>query len=270
MLQEITTEEFNMIRTHIKDCYGINLGDEKKSLVYARLRTVLQKKGIESFRQYYDYLVSDKTGEAAVTFIDKITTNHTYFMREADHFEYFKDNVLPFVESESRNKDMRLWCAGCSSGEESYTLQMYLTEYFESKGPWDTTMLATDISTTVLKMAYNGIYTNEQIKALPAEWKRKYFKKLSDEAVQVTDALKKKIIFRRINLMDDKFPLKKKVHVIFCRNVMIYFDANTRDTLVNKFYDLLEPGGYLFIGHSETLNYSKTKFKYIMPAVYRK
>lgn len=268
--QEITDKEFRLIQTHIKDFYGISLGDEKKSLVFARLRGILQKKNFTNFEEYYNYLINDKTGEAAVTFIDKMTTNHTYFMRESDHFEYFKNTILPYLENKSSSKDIRLWCAGCSSGEEPYTLQMYMLEYFANKPGWDTTLLATDISTTVLKMAYNGVYTHEQIKSLPDAWKQKFFKKLSDDAVVVQNDVKSKIIFRRLNLMSQTFPLKKKLDVIFCRNVMIYFDNPTRDTLVQKYYDNLEPGGYLFIGHSETLNYSSTKFKYIMPAVYRK
>lgn len=270
-MQEITNKEFELIKKHIKDNYGISLGDEKKSLVYARLRGILQKKGLANFEEYYKYLINDKTGEAAVTFIDKMTTNHTYFMREADHFEYFSTSVLPYIEKEyGRLKDARIWCAGCSSGEEPYTLQMYLQDFFESKPGWDTTLLATDISTTVLKMAYNGVYTTDQVKDLPKLWIKKYFNKLSEDAVQASERLRSKIIFRRLNLMEGAFPLKKKVHVIFCRNVMIYFDNPTRDALVRKYYDCLEPGGFLFIGHSETLNHAASDFKYIMPAVYRK
>lgn len=270
-MAEISNKEFELIRKHIKENYGISLGDEKKSLVYARLKGILDKKGLKNFEEYYKYLINDKTGEAAVTFIDKMTTNHTYFMRETDHFDYFSKTVLPYIENQyGRVKDARVWCAGCSSGEESYTLQIYLQEHFENKPGWDYSMLATDISTTVLKMAYNGIYTNDQIKDLPKLWVKKYFDKLSEDAVRASDRLRDQIVFRKLNLMEPAFPLKKKVHVIFCRNVMIYFDTPTRDALIDKFYGALEPGGYLFIGHSETLNQAKSNFKYVMPAVYKK
>ncbi len=266
---EITDKEFNNIRDYIKKNFGINLSNEKKSLVYSRLRSVLQANNLENFTDYYEYLTKDKTGEAAVVFIDKITTNHTFFMREVDHFYYFRDTVLPFIEREFPQKDLRLWCAGCSSGEESYTLQMLVQDHFGTKG-WNMQMLATDISTNVLDKATAGIYSNEQIAPLPDNWKKNYFAKYDEENKIVVDKIKKEIIFRKFNLMEEKFPFKKKFQVIFCRNVMIYFDNKTRDALVQRYYDCLEPNGYLFIGHSESLNHSDTAFKYIMPAVYRK
>ncbi|MDR1689309.1 MAG: protein-glutamate O-methyltransferase CheR [Clostridiales bacterium] len=270
-MKDITEKEFNMIRTYIKSTFGINLGDEKRSLVYSRLRTVLQDKNIDSFSDYYDYLIADKSGEAVTTFIDKITTNHTFFMREVDHFYYFRDTVLPFIKTEfEREKDLRLWCAGCSSGEESYTLQMFIQDFFKNDKSWNTEILATDISTTVLDKAVYGVYTNESIAALPRTWQSEYFIRQDAETSVVTDAVKKLITYRKFNLMDEKFHFRKKFQVIFCRNVMIYFDAKTRDELVQKFYDLTEPGGYLFIGHSESLNHTNTKYKYLMPATYRR
>jgi len=270
-MKDITEKEFDMIRAYIKSLFGINLGDEKRSLVYSRLRGILQDKNIESFSDYYDYLTHDKTGEAVTTFIDKITTNHTFFMREVDHFYYFRDTVLPYIKTEhGRDKDLRLWCAGCSSGEESYTLQMLVQDFFKLDPGWNTEILATDISTTVLDKAVNGVYPTDSIKSLPQNWQKEYFKPADAEHSIVSDNIKKLITYRKFNLMDDKFPFKKKFQVIFCRNVMIYFDAKTRDDLVAKFYDLTEPGGYLFIGHSESLNHTNTKYKYLMPAAYRK
>lgn len=269
-MQEMTEKEFSIISKYIKENYGINLASDKKSLVYSRLKNIIDKKGFESFSEYYDYLVNDKTGEASIIFIDKMTTNHTFFMREVDHFEYLKTIVLPFVETIAFDKDIRIWCAGCSSGEESYTLEMILTDYFKTKGKWDTELLATDISTAVLRKAINGIYTKEQIKPLSENWKKSYFKSINDTHVQVVDSIKKKITYRKFNLMEDNFPFKRKFQVIFCRNVMIYFNDETRTKLVKKFYDASEKGAYLFIGHSETLNNIKTDYEYIMPAVYRK
>lgn len=270
-MNEITTEEFNLIRGHIKKNYGIDLNDEKKSLVYSRLRSVLKDAGFKTFKEYYEYLIADKTGKASIVFIDKITTNHTFFMREVDHFYYFRDTVLPYLEKEVKNHDLRIWCAGCSSGEEAYTLQMLMTDYFGNKPQkWDTELLATDISTSVLSKAIKGVYSNEQIKPLPDNWKKMHFKKYDEDNVTIVDSIKKKITYRKFNLMSESFPFKKKFQVIFCRNVMIYFDNKTRKELVNKFYEASDKGAYLFIGHSESLNNIDTKYKYVMPALYRK
>ena len=270
-MKDITEKEFDKIRAHVKELFGINLGDEKRSLVYSRLRGVLQEQGLTDFSEYYKYLKNDKTGKATTVFIDKITTNHTFFMRESDHFDIFRDKALPFIKEEyGKQKDLRLWCAACSSGEESYTLQMIVQDFFKNDPGWNIEMLATDISTTVLDKAVHGVYSNESVSTLPKDWQQKYFKPHETGTSIVVDSVKNKITYRKFNLMEDKFPFKKKFQIIFCRNVMIYFDAETRDTLVSKFYDLTEPGGYLFIGHSESLNHTGTKFKYISPATYRK
>jgi len=270
-MKEITDKEFNTIRTYIKDTFGISLSDEKKSLIYSRLRTVLQDLSIDNFTDYYHYLVKDKTGQAAIKFIDKVTTNHTFFMRETDHFNYLRDKVLPYIEETYKNNDLRLWCAGSSSGEEAYTLKFIVEDHFsKSKSKWNTEILATDISTQVLDKAVHGVYSNESVGTLPEVWRKRYFDRYDDEHSIVKQEVKNGITYRKFNLMEEKFPFKKPFQVIFCRNVMIYFDNPTRDTLVKKFYDLTEPGGYLFIGHSESLNHTGTKYKYVMPALYRK
>ncbi len=271
-MNDITDKEFSLIRDFIKANFGISLSDEKKSLIYSRLRTVLQAKNFDNFMQYYEFLIKDKSGDAVVEFIDKVTTNHTYFMRETDHFDYFRDNVLPELYEKYKNqKDLRLWCAGCSSGEEPYTLQMIIQDFFKDKQPkWDTQILATDISTNVLDKAVSGIYSNQSIESLPKNWQTEYFEKYDAENSRAKDSLRKEIIFRKLNLMLPSFPFKKQFQVIFCRNVMIYFDDETRNQLVSKYYNNTEPGGYLFIGHSESLNRSGAQYKYIMPAVYQK
>lgn len=271
-MKDITDKEFVQIRDYIKKNFGISLGDEKKSLIYSRLRSTLIDLGLDDFTQYYQYLVNEKSGEAVVKFIDKVTTNHTFFMREVDHFDFFRDQVLPEIHNTYKpQKDLRLWCAGCSSGEESYTLQMLVQDYFKKHDSgWNTQMLATDISTTVLDKAVAGVYPADSVNSLPKPWTTTYFKKLDASNYIVTDEVKKEIIYRKFNLMTDRFPFKKKFQVIFCRNVMIYFDNKTRDELVEKFYDATEPGGYLFIGHSESLNNTNTRYKYVKPAVYIK
>ena len=271
-MKDITDKEFDLIRTYIKKQFGISLGNEKKSLVYSRLRTVLNDLKIDNFTDYYQYLQKDTSGQAVVRFIDKIATNHTFFMREVDHFDYFRDVVLPYIEENYKKEaDLRLWCAASSSGEEPYTLQMIIQDFFKGKSPsWNTEILATDISTSILDKAVHGVYSNESISVLPNKWQKNYFQKFDDENSQVTDSVKKDVTYRKFNLMEEKFPFKKKFQVIFCRNVMIYFDNVTRDQLVKKFYEFTEPGGYLFIGHSESLNHTSTEYKYKTPAVYRK
>lgn len=267
----ITEKEFRQLSEYIQTNYGICLKSEKKTLVMGRLHNVLVENNCSNFSEYFNYLQSDKTGKALVTFINKITTNHTYFMREEDHFHYFQDKVLPYLESSVKENDLRIWSAGCSSGEEPYTLAMILSDYFgKEKSFWDTKVLATDISDNILLKAKKGIYSSEQIASLPANWRLNYFNKADNGNNAIVDKLKSEVIFRKFNLMEEVFPFKKKFHVIFCRNVMIYFNDKTKNELINKMYECTEPGGYLFIGHSESLNRDMTKYKYILPAVYRK
>ncbi|HWT75048.1 MAG TPA: protein-glutamate O-methyltransferase CheR [Mobilitalea sp.] len=267
----ITKNEFGQLTAFIKANYGIHLKAEKEALVIGRLQNVLVQKGFKSFSEYYDYILEDKSGIAVSTLLDKITTNHTFFMREADHFQYFKEVVLPYFADMITDKDFRLWCAGCSSGEEPYTLAMIIDEFFgKDKLKWDAKILATDISSRVLEEAKNGIYNNKELDTLPSKWKLSYLNKIDSETSVFHDKIKNEVIFRKFNLMEPVFPFKKKFHVIFCRNVMIYFDEKTKNSLVKKFADSLLPGGYLFIGHSESLNREESGLKYIMPAVYRK
>jgi chemotaxis protein methyltransferase CheR len=271
-LKKITDDEFERIRSFIKQKLGINLSKEKKSLIDSRLGSTIKEKGFDDFTQYFDFLMQDKTGNAIIQFIDKITTNHTYFMRETDHFDYFRETVLPYIyENHSQYSDLRLWCAGCSSGEESYTLQMIIQDFFKNKpNKWNTEILATDISTNVLNKAISGVYQTESLKDLPKHWINEYFEDFDEEHRRVREKIKKLITYRKYNLMEEKFPFKKPFQTIFCRNVMIYFDSATRDQLVRKFFDATELGGFLFIGHSESLNNKTTGYKYIKPAVYRK
>ena len=270
-MKDLTVAEFNKIRDYIKTNYGISLSDEKKTLVYSRLRTTLADLGMDSFSDYFDYLVKDKSGEVIKQFVNKITTNHTFFMRETDHFDYLRDKVLPYLdETYKSTHDLRLWCAACSSGEEPVTLQIIVQEFFKNHNPkWNTEILATDISSQILDKAVAGRYATESLVNLPKTWITEYFTKVDAEFSQIKDSVRKNIIYRKLNLMDS-FNFKKRFQVIFCRNVMIYFDNATRDQVVNKFYDIIEPGGYLFIGHSESITNSGSKFEYVKPAIYRK
>ncbi len=266
----ITEDEFWKLVSFIKGNYGINL-TEKKALVTGRLQNILAEKNMQSFSEYFNYIMADKSGSAVTNLINKITTNHTFFLRERDHFDFFRTQVLPYLKSTSPSRDMRVWSAGCSSGEEPYTLEMIIADFLGmERKAWDTRILATDISEKVLDIAVQGIYANEQLTAIPDDWKRRYFTRVNDDASQLVEDIRNNVIFRRFNLMNQVFPFKKKFQVIFCRNVMIYFDAETRRELVDRFYEHTEPGGYLFIGLSESLRREETNYKYIRPSVYRK
>lgn len=270
-MQKISEREFKQLAEYIQSNYGIHLKNEKQTMLVGRLSNVLAEKKFTSFAEYINYIAEDKTGEAAATLIEKISTNHTFFMREADHFNFFKEEVLPQLAKNQKDKDLRIWSAGCSTGEEPYTLAMIIDEFFGvNKKWWDTKILATDISNKVLAIAQDGVYSNEQIASIPALWKLNYFEKLGKEKYVLIPKIRNEVIYRKFNLMEKIFPFKKKFHVIFCRNVMIYFDNKTKIDLVKKFYDITEPGGYLFIGHSESLNRNETQYKYITSAVYRK
>ena len=227
----ITDEEFLRISTFMKDRYGIDLS-QKKVIVNGRLENYIRANGWKNFHQYMDEVENDKSGTQEKMLVNFLTTNHTYFMREFEHFEYFKNVVLPWLrKKEASGRDLRIWCGAASTGEEPYTIAMVLADFFGlEKNQWDTKVLATDISTKVLKQASTGVYSGEQLKNLPENWKRHFFKSISGSGqFQVTDDLKKEVLFRQFNLMDP-FPFKKKMHTIFLRNVMIYFDEKTKRT----------------------------------------
>jgi chemotaxis protein methyltransferase CheR len=266
----ITTKEFEQIVKYVKGYCGLNL-TEKRHLVEGRLQNVLTQLNFASFTEYFNYVIGDQTGQAVVDLLNKVTTNHTFFLREMDHFNFFRDTVLPYLATTVTNKDLRIWSAGCSTGEEPYTLAMIIADYFKNqKYLWDSKVLATDISRKALRTAAAGTYSAEQVTVLPDYWKKRYFTKTDLEGCTVSEALRNEVVFRVFNLTDPVFPFKKKFHVIFCRNVMIYFDMPTKEALIQKFYENTEPGGYLFIGHAESINRENTKYKYVMPAVYRK
>lgn len=266
----INDKEFKELTKYIQLHYGINLS-HKRHLIEGRLNNLLVDREFKSFSEYLRDVFSDNSKLELTNLVNRLTTNHTFFMRETNHFDYFRDKVLPLLKHTVQQKDLRVWSAGCSSGQEPYTLAMIMTDFFGHEKPlWDTKVLATDISVRALETAARGVYSEEEVQDLPATWKLSYFREMDQQTVQVTNKLKEEVVFRVFNLMDAVFPFRKKFHVIFCRNVMIYFDHKTKMQLINKFYDLTEQGGYLFIGHAESINRDETSYRYVMPAVYRK
>lgn len=270
----IEDKEFHLICSLVYDTAGIHLTEKKRILVTSRLQKLLNTEGFKSFKEYCYYLQSDKSGQAIIDLVDLISTNHTYFNREKKHFDFFSQTVLPEVLAQlkkQRSNDLSIWCAAASTGEEPYMLAMLMLEFLgNNSDAWNAGVLATDISRGVIKTATKGEYAQNQINLLSAQLKYKYFRKLKNGLWAASDLLKKAVTFRNFNLMNKEFPFKKPFQVIFCRNVMIYFDNPTRKALIKKFFQFTEPNGYLFIGHSETLGRGDKLYKHIMPAVYQK
>ncbi len=265
---KITDKEFQRLVTFIHNTYGIDLS-KKRVLIEGRLSNMLSEKGYKNYDQYMDVVFSDKSGRETVELINKLTTNHTYFMRESQHFDFLRNIILPQIEQSCTSRDVRIWCAASSSGEEPYTIAMTIDDYFGSRRVgWDLRILATDISNNVLEKARRGTYSAESIDPLPQSWKTKYFTRNADGTYTVIDRIKKEVIYKEFNLMD-KIVYKKPFDIIFCRNVMIYFDAPTKDALIERFYDASNEGAYLLIGHAETVS-KKSRYSFVQPAVYQK
>ncbi|MBD5451128.1 MAG: protein-glutamate O-methyltransferase CheR [Lachnospiraceae bacterium] len=263
-------DEFLRIAVYMKEHYGIDLG-QKKVIMNGRLENYIKRGGWGSFHDFMDDLQKDKSGKFEKELVNLLTTNYTYFMREFQHFEFFKREVLPWAKNKAaKTKDLRVWCGAASTGEEPYMIAMVIRDFFGLDfGSWDTKVLATDVSTRALQQAIAGVYNEEALAEMPQQWKKRFFQNVGNDMFAVTDELKQEVLFRQFNLMSP-FPFKKKMHTVFLRNVMIYFDAKTKQELLQKVYDSLEPGGYLFIGMTETLDRNQTPFQIIQPSIFRK
>lgn len=260
--------DFHKLVQFIQENYGIDLS-KKKQLICSRLSNSLKAKGYPDFRSFVNHLFTKKDPDDLELLLNKLTTNYTFFMRERDHFTYFSEKILPELAKKHQNdRVLSIWSAGCSSGEEPYTLSIYLKEFFgPQSSQWDTRILATDISSQALAKARAGIY--QRPTDMPLSWLHRYFTpaKTTGE-YEVAKVLRDNVIFRTFNLMDP-IHFRLKFDVIFCRNVMIYFDQPTQDALVKRFWGALNPNGWLFISHSESLNQNPL-FQMVAPAVYRK
>lgn len=271
---EFTEADYIKISRLVYEQCGINLHDGKKELVKARLGKRIRKGNFCSFKEYYDFVMNDPSGDELIQLLDSISTNFTHFFRENQHFEYLKNEVLTNLKSRTGKNStrLRIWSAGCSTGEEPYTIAITLKESIPAASNWDWKILATDLSTKVLSTAQSGIYLREKIQSLTPDLIKKYFLKGDNQwqnYVKIKPGLKSTITFQRLNLMEP-FSFNEPFNCIFCRNVMIYFDKETRTQLVNRYYEHLEKGGFLFIGHSESLSGMDHPFQYIKPAIYKK
>lgn len=266
----LSEEDFQRLYHYIQSNYGIDLS-KKKQLIVSRLTSSLEANGYNSFQEYVNDIVGGRRQDLVPPMLNKLTTNYTYFLREEAHFNFLRSTVLPQLAQKHRaDKSIAIWSAGCSSGEEPYTISIYLKEYFGMDADqWDTRVLATDISQNVLNTAMNPTYNEDQLSMIPDPWKKKYFAKRPDGTYTVSKQIRDNVIFRPFNLMDP-IHFRRPFDLIFCRNVMIYFNQETKDALVNRFFNATVSGGYLFIGHSEGLNKQTCPYNYLMPAIYQK
>jgi chemotaxis protein methyltransferase CheR len=270
--------EFRQISELAYQRFGLDLKKGKEALVAARLGKRLRQKGIKSFAEYYRYVLADSSGEALIELIDSLTTNHTSFMREKAHFEFLARSVK---EEFAGIATLEIWCAASSTGEEPYSIAMCLSEALwgrveESRGAENRRrgfrILATDISTQVLAHARRGVYLAERFEELPDAWRRAYLLRGEGEcqgSYKIKPDLASHVEYQRLNLIEP-FPHRRLFNVIFCRNVMMYFDKGTQQNIVGRLAKCLEPGGYLFVGHSESLTGVEHELKYVRPATYRK
>jgi chemotaxis protein methyltransferase CheR len=276
--QELTSEEYSTLSSTIYKICGINLPDIKKLTVEGRIRKRMKSLNMDSYKSYMSYLLSEKgLKEELISLIDVVTTNKTDFFRENAHFEYLTQTVLPEFIKKSRNRErgncFQFWSAGCSTGEEPYTLAMVLNEFAERNNDFRFSIHATDISTEVLKQAESGIFELSKTDVVPIGLKKKYLLKSKDpnkQLVRFIPEVRNQIEFSRINLMDDAATFPSKLDVVFCRNVIIYFDKKTQEQVLLKLASKLIPGGYLFLGHSETIMGIKNPLVRVASTIYQK
>jgi chemotaxis protein methyltransferase CheR len=271
----LSEAEFQQVSDLVYQHCGINLHEGKKELVRARLAKRLRILKIKSFSDYVNYAVNDPTGDEFTMLIDSVSTNLTGFFRENQHFEYLYNVFYPRLiqrKKESGQLRIRAWSAGCSSGEEAYTIAITLLDTLPGQGHWDVKVLATDISTKVLAVAKAGHYDARRVDPLTPQQKQKYLvpvRRNGNKEYEMARSIRDLIVFGHLNLMGE-WPIRPPVDFIFCRNVMIYFDKPTQQTLVNRFWHLLDEGGVLFTGHSESLTGIEHKFRYVQPTIYCK
>ena len=265
----LKASEYEKISRLAYEHFGLDLRDSKQGLVAARLGKKLRELGLKSFQDYYNYVQGDRSGAALAGMVDQLTTNHTSFFRESRHFDFLRKTVYPALRTRSR---IHIWSAACSSGEEPYSIAMSLLEEAPREAAAKVRIKATDISTRVLDRAKRGVYSSERTAEIPTALRQRYLLKDQSESAdghRFRSDIRSMIEFEHLNLMA-KLPQGYCCPVIFCRNIMIYFDKPTQQSLVRRLSDHLEDGGYLFIGHSESLNNISHGLDYICPATYRK
>ena len=271
---ELTQSDFNRLSQFIMSEYGIKMPPEKKIMLQSRLQKRLRVLGMNNFKDYINYLFSPGgMSEEVIHMMDVVSTNKTDFFRESSHFDYMLSDALPVLSQSMNIKYLKIWSAGCSSGEEPYTLAVTLSEFKERNPGIDFSIFASDISTRMLNVGLNAIYHEDKIKDIPLSLKKKYFlrsKNHDEKKVRVISPLRNKVEFSRINLLDLTPSRAPQFHVIFCRNVLIYFNRPTQFKILSSLCSNIIEGGYLFLGHSESITGLDLPVKSIIPTVFTK
>jgi len=268
-----TLNEFRFLSALVYDRAGIVLKDHKMNMVYSRLARRLRELGLETFSDYCALLKNDPGGAEIGVLINAITTNLTRFFREPHHFDHLARTVVPEMEENARRTGrnrLRIWSAGCSSGEEPYTIAMVLSGHFPRLANWNAKILATDLDTTMVAKGQRGVYPAKDMEGMPHGYHKRFFSAGADKSsATADDALKNLIAFKQLNLLGS-WPMKGPFDAIFCRNVMIYFDEPTKARLIRRFAAMLRPGGWLYIGHSETMQDGADAFEFQGRTIYRR
>jgi chemotaxis protein methyltransferase CheR len=271
---KLSDHDFGRLSSFIFNNYGIKMPKAKQVMLQSRLQKRLRELSINNFKDYVDYVFS-KEGQdnEVIHMIDVVSTNKTDFFREPGHFDYLHSTILPEFIEDNKYRTFKVWSAGCSSGEEPYTIAISLNEFREKFGGPDFAIYATDISSRILKSAAEAIYKEPRIENIPLALKRKYFLKSKDRSnptVRVIPELRKKVVFDRLNFMDSSFTVNETFDLIFCRNVLIYFERKTQEEVINKLCSKLKPDGYFFLGHSESITNMDVPMKQLKPTIFRK
>ncbi|MBQ0052690.1 MAG: chemotaxis protein CheR [Treponema sp.] len=273
---ELSEDQFNQIADFIQTNVGIKMPEQKRVMVQSRLQARLKALEMTDFNDYINYVFAGgpQSEEEIALMINVLTTNLTNFFREKQHFDYMVQNAIPELIA-AGHTNLELWSAGCSSGEEPYTLSVVMQEYLRNNPGKlsDYSILATDISSRVLEKAMNAVYPMESVADISLDLKKKYFLKSKDKEaalVRIKPELRNKVSFQRLNFMDSSYPVPNTKHIIFCRNVLIYFDKPTQEAVIRKLVSHLVPGGYLFLGHSETIFGMDLPLKTVAPTSFKK
>ncbi len=271
----LTDNEFNKLAKFIFEEYGIKMPIEKKIMLQSRLQKRLRHLSMSNFKDYIEYVFNKEgKGEEVIHMIDVVSTNKTDFYREADHFEFLKEKALPdLCEDNDFYRPIKVWSAGCSSGEEPYTLAFTLSDYKEQEPGMDYTILGTDISSRILRQANDAIYKEEKTVIIPMPVKKKYLLRSKDRekpTVRVKSEIRKKVSFQRLNFMDESYAVPDTYDIIFCRNVLIYFSREVQESVINKLCQKIRPGGYLFLGHSESITNMNVPLDRVKPTIFKR
>lgn len=269
---QLSDEEFNKLSSFIYKESGIRLPPVKKVMLQCRLQKRLRDLSMHTFKEYCDYLFSKNGVDTEIIhMLDVVSTNKTDFFREPTHFDFLTENILPDFHQSFKGKQFKIWSAACSSGEEPYTLAIVLSEFAEKNPGFDFSIWATDISTRILQSAMNAVYKEDRVEVVPLTLKKKYMLKSKDRnnpTVKMAPNIRNKVRFGRLNFMDSSYSIAETFDVIFCRNVLIYFDRETQEQVINKLCTKLKPEGYLILGHSESILNMKLPLKQVKPTVY--